>query len=1505
MGSLNWTNLRVWDGSQQKAFEELCCQLAACEHFPAGAIFFRKGTPDAGVECYWKLSNGDELAWQAKFFPELPNTGRWGQVDKSVKQALQAHPNLKKYTIAFPFDLPDSPASGKKTAKEKWDQHVKKWKSWAQRKRMSVEFDLWGEHEFSRRLTLEIHAGRHRFWFDQEMFSDRFLMSSINSAIANAGARYTPELNVELEISKAFERACKTDAFRNEVRRLTNVAKREFAKCTLPKEASGLQELFDVMSKSFQQMLKSLMEISPIASEQIPSDEIAISAKDCVRKCEELWERSFDIEMKDDGSRPLDGSYRPTGKEQLDWFRNNVRKFERAVIQIENFFVGLPGTVCNRPNLLVIGDALTGKTHMCCDTAKDRIARNLPTLLYLGEQFGDGEPWGQLIRLAGLRDMSTDVFLGVCNAAGQARESRFLIIIDAINEGRGLQIWKKFLAGMIQKLEDYPYVAVALTVRTSYRDVIIPRHLRQGHLSQVEHQGFRGKEYDATRKFFTHFGLEFPSTPLLEPEFSNPGFLKILCKSLQAKKLTRIPDGLEGTTAVFDFLLETINDKLSSVDYLDYDGAENKVKKVVGLLADQMVQNGMEWLDLQQATSLIESIYRSNGFEKSMLRQLVSEGVLAEDLFPDKSGKGYQRVVRFAYQRLAHHSIAEGLLERNVKPGRVKALFAKRSRLGKIVIQNQFNSGLIEALSIQVPERYGRELVELAPYIRESETTKRAFIESLIWRKPSTINETTFEYINTHILPGKWNRREFFNAFLTIAPKPSHPLNAQRLHTYLKKIPLPRRDSMWSTYLHYAYGDKSPVDRLIDWGLDGHEKKHISDESIELAATAMAWFLTSSNRYLRDNTTKSLVALMTPRPHLLENFFLRFKDINDLYIVERVFGVIYGCLMRNRNSEIIQQIGQVVFDSIFLNGRPVPHILARDYARCIVELALSDGCKLKGDMSKIRPPYKSKWPARIWSKKRVNNDSEWKAYSSIHHSVLYNYHQMPGDFGKYIVNPTIEVFGNQRIGKPAIITEKQKYETFIAKLTKLQKKEWENLQQAKMFSRMSAIHRLTKTTKRSGRGDSNANLKHVLDVAEKSFMKALSSKQRQTYVHFVKPYEAKPGRNENSFDTTLAQRWIFQRVIEMGWKPELFNEFEQTACRDYERSSHKAERIGKKYQWIALHELLARVSDNFVYLDDKWSGSVGKYVGPWQIYRRDIDPSYIQWQIEKRDSSRHPWWVGVNYTQWNDGHPIKQWIGSSADLPDPVSLLSITNPTEDSKWFLLDAMIDWDEPVEPGEDRYATPRRQMWYMIRSYFVKEKDAKKFHFWAKKQNFIGRWMPESNQSSDIFLGEFFWAPSFEYYDDPYFGNRQWTKDRNSRLPVSVLVSSDQYFQETGYDCSLEESAHAYLPNKYVVEGLKLHWNGDEGRWFDLEGKLLAYDPAVRQNGPHGLLFEQSRLTKFLSDHKLNIFWTILGEKRMIGGNDRGNFVGFSEFSGAYKLTPKGLTGTLNFKKHQERK
>ncbi|HEY6346256.1 MAG TPA: hypothetical protein VIY49_32610 [Bryobacteraceae bacterium] len=125
--SLDWTNLRPLDNSQQKAFEELCVQLFAAEPPNYARQFVRKGTQDGGIEAYWELLNGDVYGIQAKFFRQAPQTSEWGQIAKSFENALLKHPKLRRYTVCLPIDRGDPKTPGKTSFMDHWNSHVGKW----------------------------------------------------------------------------------------------------------------------------------------------------------------------------------------------------------------------------------------------------------------------------------------------------------------------------------------------------------------------------------------------------------------------------------------------------------------------------------------------------------------------------------------------------------------------------------------------------------------------------------------------------------------------------------------------------------------------------------------------------------------------------------------------------------------------------------------------------------------------------------------------------------------------------------------------------------------------------------------------------------------------------------------------------------------------------------------------------------------------------------------------------------------------------------------------------------------------------------------------------------------------------------------------------------------------------------------------------------------------------------------------------------------------------------
>lgn len=216
--SINWQDLRPLNGAQHAAFEELCCQLAAAEQAPPGSRFTRKGAPDAGVECYWRLPDRSEWGWQAKFFLSSPDNEQWEQIDRSIRTALEKHPRLSRYVVCLPIDRQDPRIPNQRWFMDKWNERVQVWKGWADSQGMAMEFEYWGAHDFFLRLSREEHRGRYYFWFHRDLFSQEWFHNRIEEAIANVGPRYSPELDVQLPSARLFQGLGRTPEFYTRVR---------------------------------------------------------------------------------------------------------------------------------------------------------------------------------------------------------------------------------------------------------------------------------------------------------------------------------------------------------------------------------------------------------------------------------------------------------------------------------------------------------------------------------------------------------------------------------------------------------------------------------------------------------------------------------------------------------------------------------------------------------------------------------------------------------------------------------------------------------------------------------------------------------------------------------------------------------------------------------------------------------------------------------------------------------------------------------------------------------------------------------------------------------------------------------------------------------------------------------------------------------------------------------------------------------------------------------------
>lgn len=1479
--SIEWNALRSWDGSQQTAFEELCCQLARHEIVPIGSRFIRKGTPDAGVECYWKLSNGDEWGWQAKFFTTTPESTQWNQIDDSVKTVLRKHPNLKKYIICIPLDRADPRIDKEKWFMDKWNDRVEKWTKWAMDKSMNVEFVYWGTSEIFDRLCMEEHRGRYLFWFNKDMFSMKWFEHRLLETLSNVGPRYTPELNIELPLSKIFDSLGCTGNFINDIKKLCGDSIIKFRKLSDSKVRTVYEKQYLDVQKKFSIIYNIKDTIDDVCSNDINWMDVLEQFDDLVRCIDNIYDELYKLEQE--------SKKRKTEKiivKNHNTEFHYLRQLRNCIYEFKDYIDYYKVNLTNIRSLLLLGDAGSGKTHLFCDIAKRRISQGKPTLLLLGSYFNEEEPWSQVLMHLGI-DYNKDEFLDMLNTLGEAKQSRVLIMIDALNEGEGRKMWEKYIASIIENIKHYKWLCLAVSVRSTYETAVIPEHINEEDMIRVIHNGFTDIEYEAANAFFDFYGIHRPSIPLLAPEFQNPLFLKLFCQSLVNNGLTTIPKGLQGLNNIFNFYIESVNKKLSKQENLNFHPRLKIVNKAIDRIAEEFIKNQTYYLSLEDAITILDSVYHVEDYEKSLYKHLVSEGVLSEDRIRLKNGE-WQYIVRFSYERFLDFIMAKHLINRYFD-SETKELDIESLR--EIFLKDEHTcwiyKGIIESLFIQLPEVICRELFDLFPECKSYVPVKEAFLDSFIWRVPSSITNKTVEYINEEIMPWENKRNKFFDILLMIYSNEDHPFNAESLHSFLWKLELAERDQLWSIYLHNQYGYRGAVDRLIDWGLSNADKSYISDKAIELTSIVFAWFLTSSNRYLRDKTTKALINILTDRISIVTKLLNRFINVNDPYVIERLFAVAYGCIMRSHDREDIKILSSTVYELMFKDKEEVyPNILLRDYARGIIEFSLSLGYEDNFDIEKIKPPYKSQLSFDIPSKEELSkyadtdnykSDKEWAMYS------LYDSVMGYGDFARYVIgtNRNYSNWSTKKICEPDEKSLDDIYNDFILSLNTHQKSAWDVLENAR--SNLSDYDILRFLLKEQEISENELHiLKEKAYRVEMEFVEALDTDKLYTYNKYIYPY-IKNGKREKieRFDLELIQRWIFNRVLELGWSVERFGDFDIYLNSHY-RDSSKPERIGKKYQWIALYEILARLSDNYEYFDE-WDEEKHKYEGPWQLtYIRNIDPSCTLRKTCKINN-KTCWWMPLKYESWNEKDD--EWLRKTDDLPDVKKAIEVMHPEEQTNWLVLENYFKWQEDIPIGEDEYKHPTKQLWYILNSYIVKKKDIDKLYSWAIKQNFMGRWMPESRELMDVFLGEFYWSPAYKYSigeDD-----ENWVKGRNGEIPCEVLIPTIGYLQEEGvYDCSINESINLTLPSKMLVRKMGLMWNGQKCGFEDKNGKLIAFDPSTAEQGPSALLVNKEEFVKFLDDNGYTILWTVLGEKGIISSFSNRNFCRL-EISGAYKL------------------
>ncbi len=1440
---LDFRRLRGGVDGQRGSFERLLRHLAEVIP-PARATEFRPiegAGGDGGVEAYWVIEDGTQQGYQAKFHEEAGDIN-WTALNGSIMTAISTHPAMTRITVGMPCDLTDVRNQRGTSAREKWNKRLQDWKEAAGERPFTVDF--LGGSQIERMLTDTRAAGLREYWFGERELSESWLRERFEQTVAALDERYHPEDHVDVEASQLFQAlrgsAEWRDGYQQPVAALAELLPDD------PGERAIDAEWYGALSMAVHRL--ETMAAQPLRGEE------AFPLQDWLDACEAAVDaigRAGPVIY--DENRPDRDSF---GLRRL---RERLDQMDEALVDLRDRLEGMFQQADQSRFAIIEGEAGSGKSHLMAREVGAALDAGEPAIMLLGTDFRHGdEPGVEIARRLELPGMTTEMLLGALAAAAAARGTRALICIDALNEGGGAQYWRNRLSGFAAKVRANPRLALCVSCRDVYSERVFTTSSRE-HAAEIVIAGFETEEERerAAVVYMDRRGITRPASPWLPPEFVNPLFLRTTCVALQRQGKTQFPLGLRGSREMLRFYLDAAATTLGTV----YDGSAELVAPLTrGLLdiAGAMADGRVDYIERRAAARLLNQAFASYQAPNDMgwLDLLHLRGLLRYDPPPyDEEAEEdpldvREDVLRFAFQRIQDQLVAKSLTQGMREPGtpfEEGGPFA--FMLGRWGIEDEWR-GVFDALGIVFADDWQTEIVDHLPGGQEQwwrhTSIQEAFVESVRWRQHSSFSDRTVELLNRL----SWQATPL-ELLIELSAVEGHPWNADMLHRNLVRRSMPERDAFWTQRVNGEIDQRGAAHRIASWGLASGPDT-ASDETVRLALSTLGWILTSSNRALRDRATKAATEILMRHPDAAPPLVERFAGVDDPYVVERVLAAVAGACLRDPQAGRVATAADAIWRHVF-SGASIPlHVLARDYGRLVMDLALDGNVLPEGcDIARCRPPYGSRAPRFGLDKAKV--EAEADAVGDRH--IVDSCSGFGGDFGDKIIKSRIREFTSIPLSRPRPIRLSEAFELFKAR--------WIAGNEMKEI----LLDLVELTAPRSGKND-NTSAKSggggTFAHADRHLRRLLGVRATKAYEEDVIPHLkgregwSGIGKELPLVDHKQARLWIARRAIRLGWSSKRFP-------RDHGAGSDTApdariERIGKKYQWIAFHELLARLADN-VWLAPEWGPlEVRAYDVPTNLpFLRDIEPTVRP--IEDEDvgfaAASIPAVPGITIdTVATEQMPT--WVFDD-EIPRERLSLGLCGDLSEGDWLTLYRYTD-SKTRHPGVDRMggAPFRLNDFHFLMMIGIEAGQEARF---ARR---MGRaW-------ADFHYDWMMWG---DLTDGPYV----YEAGVRSTWPEAEWVDSDgiqsaearylrlcrQYRWEHHLDATLPSGLSMHVPSPWLLKELDIQADPNlPGVWVDAEGQQIIVSSTGDRNS--FCLVRRDALKAVLAARGVTPIWVGIGER-----------------------------------------
>ncbi|MCK9636498.1 MAG: hypothetical protein M0R41_09490 [Methylobacter tundripaludum] len=1439
---------------QRSAFEQLVCHLAELDGNVGEFRRIEGAGGDGGVEALRILPSGGKIGYQAKFHLSRESID-WKKIDSSVQTALKQHPELELYVVALPCSFTGTRAARGGSTEGvwgKWDTQVKQWKTWAT---MNVDFEPWTAFELEAALLKPNAQHLLKYFFDKKIFTQEWIQRHLDRTIHDLQARYSPDEHVDTESLKPFDVIFRRENVCQDLQVVFDIAQR-----SNPRAAASLVENANIPEADMITVENSRNELLSL------EEAINWSAAKEWPVCYWLmsW-YSFTRQLMSVDS-PICDRIQTEKSSDRDTLRQKVNEATKVYDLIQPKVFGghwahlLP--IDGSRAALFVGRAGRGKSHVLARGAEVAWAAGAPVIHLLGQHILDNDPRQSILNRLELTDWTFFDLLSALNLAAETAGTRALLVIDAMNEGCGIDVWRNHLASFVREINAHDRIVLVVSCREEYLEYIVPQEIIAeprvypetngnppkdcaplGKFIRFSVNGFRTeKEREAAlQMFMDEKGISRPTAPLLDEEFFNPLFMSSVCRSMAKAGIKVFPRGLHGAREVFDFVLTTKAKALGT----RHDGTErlhSALLSALNSLAGFMVKHNIDCVPLSDAMALINSEFGSfpiNG--QTWLDVLEGSDILRRDVEKTQNvnvawGRPNE-VVRFSFQRLQDNLMAEHLIgycqdiENAFGPDAPFAFLVKRSiREDGIAILKPTPrwASVLGALWSFVAEKHQIELFNIPSFFGSPDVHfypndfRKIFLASIRERSCAAFTKDT-----RRLLDRLWEDEpeKKLAIFLSTACVPGHAWNADFLAEKLFSFPLADRDSKWSRFFADNSSELSEQSvKVINWALNVNAQ--IADvEVVRLAGITLTWLLAVTNRSIRDSATKALVNLQIGVPTLFPYLMNLFRTIDDFYILDRLLASGYGAICLAPSNERLTTAAKAVADVIFGTVEPPVYLSIRDWARSILERAAERNLAPKDfNMAQVRQPFGSASPMFNVGKDDLEAIAITAGDNTISRSCRVD------DFFIYEIKPAISSFTETLLTDPPPLTQDERADRFEYSVY--------DLGGAPELMLEALLSTVSTARKRQNMSD------EIIHSLETAFVSCLPEPLRSDYATELAPKihrQFQPPETRNPEPVGL---WVGRRAYELGWTKERFPHEQHSSGR----KRQVIERIGKKYQWMALEEVKARLADNF-WVEAEYDNGTRIYQSRQDAWVCDrIDPTILP-PREDNPPFLAPSFIGPPplLIEEVEGAEFASWPFRADHFDNPEVWL--TGKLDDRPCLIA----DWSESID-DEHSFDAFRRQAQAFVSLVVHKAGDRQKVvnGFLKNHDHGIDGWSLKEKPDG-YFVYEFSLMPSDEI---PFLESARYG-DAEIATPIFTGYIEDDS------DCSIQGSVRYTVPHPRIHHalGVSIPDPRNSGLWVLPDGQVFLRRLEGRGSP---LLLDKKCFDEWCLSEGLEYTWVYIGER-----------------------------------------